>query len=200
MSRAARRYRRWERQTAERVWDDARELALDLYYRQASTIGPYGIGVALEPGEIIYRQVWAQYSTLGATPDLIDSRGGLRFGSPLWKNWGWCDTLITSRRLVTRLTGDSGRLISNWWTTIAGVQVDLERGTVTMDDRMSEWRGAYVGPAAPIVAVAAIERIRGPDALLRHPALATLRRPGPGSTVRWHRMGAVLEAVPNGSH
>lgn len=200
MSRADRRYRRWERQTAERAWDDARQLALDLYDGTPSAITPYGIGVAIEPGELIYRQIWAEYSTLGATPDLIDGRGRLRLGSPLWKNWGWCDTLITSHRLVTRLTGESGRLISSWWMTIAGVQVDLERGTVAMDDRMSDWRGAYVGPAAPIVAVAAIERIHGLDALLRHPALTTLRRPGPGSTDRWDRMGAVLEPVPKGSH
>jgi hypothetical protein len=58
MSRATRRYGRWERQTAETAWDDARQLALvDLYHGQASTISPYRIGVALEPGELIYRQV-----------------------------------------------------------------------------------------------------------------------------------------------
>src|SRR5262249_23768904 len=64
---------------------------LDLYHGRPSPITPYGIGVALEPGELIYRQIWTRYSTLGATPDLIDGRGQLRLGSPLWKNWGWCD-------------------------------------------------------------------------------------------------------------
>jgi hypothetical protein len=186
MSRASRRYRRWERQTAERARDDARQLALDLYYGDASTIRPYGIGVALEPGELIYRQLWARYSTLGATPDLIDGRGGLRLGSPLWRTWGWCDTLITSHRLVTRLAGDSGRLGSNWWTAIGGVEVDLEGQTVAMDDRISEWRGVYAGPAIPIIAVAAIERIHGPAALLEHPALTVLRRSrAQRSTARW---------------
>jgi hypothetical protein len=95
MSRATRRYRRWERQTAEHAWDDARQLALHLYHGTPGAITPYGIGVALEPGELIYRRVWAHYSTLGATPDLIDGRGRLRVGSPRWIDWGWCDTLIT---------------------------------------------------------------------------------------------------------
>jgi hypothetical protein len=163
-------------------------------------VTPYGIGVALEPGELIYRQICARYSTLGTTPDLIDVRGRLRLGSPLWKDWGWCDTLITSHRLVTRLAGDNGRLISNLWTAIAGVQVDLEHRTVTMDDRVSEWRGVYAGSVAPLVAVAAIERIHGPAALLQHPALTTLRRPPrPGSTVRWRRMDAALQPLPKGS-
>jgi hypothetical protein len=82
---------------------------------------------------------------------------------------------MTSHRLVTRLTGDSGRLISNWWRAIAGVQIDLERQTLTMDDYRSEWRGLYAGPATPIIAVAAIERIYGPAALLEHPGLVSLR-------------------------
>jgi hypothetical protein len=60
---------------------------------------------------------------------------------------------------VTRVAGDGGRLISNWWTQIAGVQVDLDHETVTMDDRVSEWRGAYVGPVVPIIAVATVERV-----------------------------------------
>ena len=59
--------------------------------------------------------------------------------------------LVTSYRLVTRLAGDSGRLSCNWWAAIAGVQVDLERRTATMDDRTSEWRGVYAGPVAPIM-------------------------------------------------
>jgi hypothetical protein len=202
MSRATRHYRRWERQTAERAWRDARELALDLYYGQASTIGPYGIGVALEPGEIIYRQVWAQYSTLGATPDLIDGRGRLCLGTPVWRTWGWCDTLISSHRLVTRLAGDSERLGSNWWTAIGGVQVDLERQTVAMDDRTSSWRGVYAGPATPIIAVAAIERIHGPAALVEHPALGLLRRITRNETARTQEARALsrraLPTPPDG--
>jgi hypothetical protein len=182
MSRATRRYRRWERQTAERAWDDARQLAIDLFHCHPSSISAYGIGVALEPDELIYRQVWAQYSTLGATPDMVDRRGRLRCGSPLWKDWGWCDTLITSCRLITRLAGDSGRLISNWWPSIAGVQIDLEHQIVTMDDRTSDWRGLYAGPATPIIAVAAVERIYGPAALIEHPGLRMLRR---GSSGAW---------------
>jgi hypothetical protein len=129
----------------------------------------------LEPGEIVYRQVWVRYYTLGTTPDLLDQRGRFYPGMPSWRNWGLCTTLVTSHRLVTRVAGDSGRLISNWWAQIAGVQIDLDRETVTMDDRLSEWRGAYIGPAAPVITVAAVERVYGAVTLLDHPGLGQLR-------------------------
>ena len=58
---------------------------------------------------------------------------------------------------------------------MAGVQVDLSHDAVALDDRASEWRGLYGGPAAAIIAVAAIERIHSPAALLDHPGLTRLR-------------------------
>ena len=76
---------------------------------------------------------------------------------------------------------------------MAGAQVDLERQTVIMDDRAGQWRGLYAGPAAPIIAVAVIERIHGPAALVDYPDLALLRRgssTNPGRT--WVEAGIAL--------
>jgi hypothetical protein len=53
MSRAARRYRKWERGAREAAWQDGRSLTLDLYHGRAGPLGPYEIGLVLEPGEVI---------------------------------------------------------------------------------------------------------------------------------------------------
>jgi hypothetical protein len=175
VSRAARRYRKWEQRVRGEACEDACRLALDLYHGRAGPVGPYGIGLALESGEILYREIWARYWTCGATTELADGYGRVRVVPPAWRDWGWCHTVITSRRLATRLAAGGGRLVSNWWASIAGVQVDLSRDVVVLDDRASGWRGAYAGPAAAVVAVAAVGRVHGPAALVQHPALAPLR-------------------------
>lgn len=175
MSRTARRYREWEREAREGAWGDARWLALDLYHGRAGPLGTYDIGLALEPGEVLYRQAWARYWTLGATTELVDSHGRVSVVPAAWRDWGWCQTVVTSHRLATRLAADGCRLVSNWWASIAGVQVDLARDVVVLDDRASSWRGAYGGPAAALVAVAAVERVHGLAALIDHPALWPLR-------------------------
>jgi hypothetical protein len=77
--------------------------------------------------------------------------------------------------LATRLAADGSRLVSNWWASVAGVQVDLAADVVVLDDRASSWRGAYGGPSATIVAVAAVERVHGPAARVHHPAIGLLR-------------------------
>ena len=175
MSRAARRYRKWERGTRAWAWESGREFTLDLYHCRARAINPYDIGVALEPGEVLYRQVWARYWTLGQPTELVSSFGRVQHVPSSWRDWGWCQTLLTSHRLLTRLTADSGRLVSNWWTSIGGVQVDLQRDLVTLDDRTSNWRGAYGGPAVAIISVGAVSAVHGLTALVDHPALEPLR-------------------------
>jgi hypothetical protein len=176
MSRAARRYKRWERDTRASAWESARELALDLYYFRASGINLYGIGVALEPGEVPYRELWARYWTLGQPTELVSSFGRVQHVPSSWRDWGWCPVLLTSHRLLTRLAADGGRLISNWWASIGGVQVDLQRDLVTLDDRTTNWRGAYGGPAAAIISVGAVSAVHGLAALVDHPALESLRK------------------------
>jgi len=175
MSRATRRYKRWERDTRAGAWDSARELALDLYYCRARPINLYGTGVALEPGEVPYRELWARYWTLGQPTELVDGFGRVQHVPSSWRDWGWCPVLLTSHRLLTRLATDGGRLISNWWVGIGGVQVDLARDLITLDDRTSSWRGAYGGPAVAVISVGAVSAVHGLAALVDHPALETLR-------------------------
>jgi hypothetical protein len=78
VSRAARRYRKWERGARQAAWQDARSLTLDLYHGRAGPLGPYEIGLALEPGEVLYRQVWARYWALGTTTELVDGYGRVK--------------------------------------------------------------------------------------------------------------------------
>ena len=59
-----------------------RSLTLDLYHGRAGPLGPYEIGLALEPGEVLYRQVWARYWTLGTTTELVDGYGRVRVVPP----------------------------------------------------------------------------------------------------------------------
>ena len=93
MSRAARRCRKWEREARQGAWEDARWLALDLYYGRAGPIGMFDVGLALEPGEVLYRQAWARYWTLGATTDLVDNFGRVSVVPAAWRDWGWCQTV-----------------------------------------------------------------------------------------------------------
>jgi hypothetical protein len=176
VSRATRRHEKWQRETHDWACESARQLALDLYYRRASPIDPYGLGVALGPGELLYRQVCARYWTLGQPTQLVDGFGRVQHVPSCWRDWGWCQTLLTSQRLVTRLAADRDRLVSNWWASIAGVQVDLARDLVGLDDTTSTWRGAYGGPAVPLIAVCAVGAVHGLAALVDHPALEPLRR------------------------
>ena len=83
---------------------------------------------------------------LGRPTELVDGFGRVQHGTVALCDWGWCQTLLPSHRLLTRLAADGGWLISNWWASIGGVQVDLQRDLVILDDRTSNWRGAYGGP------------------------------------------------------
>lgn len=178
MSRTSRRFHKWERTTREHAWRDARQFALDLYWGHPRPKSAYGVGVALEPGEKLYHEVWLQYSTLARTADLLDTDGRLLRGTPYWRDWGWCQTLVTSHRLASRLGSDGGRLVSVWWTTTAGVQIDLSTETVLLDERDGDWRGLYAGPSAVVVAVAAVQQVHGSIGLIEHPGLHPLRASG----------------------
>lgn len=175
MSRAARRYRKWERGTRAWAWESSRELALDLYHGRARAINPYDIGAALEPGEVLYRQVWARYWTLGQPTELVSSSGRVQHVPSSWRYWGWCQILLTSHRLLTRLTADGGRLISNWWASIGGVQANLQRDFVTLDDRTTNWRRGVRRTRCRHILVGAVSAVHGLAALVDHTALQSLR-------------------------
>ena len=89
VSRATRRYKRWERDSRAWALESANERALDLQHCRASAIKPYGNGVALEPGEVLNRQLWAPYWTLGEPTELVDGFGhfGRRGGLAASRSW-----------------------------------------------------------------------------------------------------------------
>jgi hypothetical protein len=71
-------------------------------------------------------------------------------------------------------------MVSNWWTAVGGVQIDLRHDAVLLDDKVllddsgGNWRGLYAGSSVAVIAVAAVERVYGPQALGEHPGLQQL--------------------------
>ncbi|MEP7193581.1 MAG: hypothetical protein ABI903_12020 [Actinomycetota bacterium] len=137
---------------------DARNLALELAgINTPFTIDAMAAGLVLERGEFGRRmaELWLRMR-LGGT----------------WSQPGWSQVLITDRRLLVRL--DTGELISLWWGSLVGFEADLHRSHVVLDFGDGRPR-SLSGPAVALVAVAGVDRLYGPEALLVHPALAPLR-------------------------
>jgi len=157
---------RWEDEARRWATRTARELALDLYYDRQTAIQPYGVGVVLDPGEIVLAEVPTRFN-LDWTP--LTKRG--ERAQPTFRPW-----LVTSARIVGRLSDD--RLRGYRWEKTVGVRVDLAPGreAVSLDienESMLAWTGASVAP----MAVAAVFCLYGPLAMIQHPGLAPLRLP-----------------------
>lgn len=137
---------------------DARALTFELAgFAPVTTFDAMQAGLVLGRGETAYRFVAAW----------------LRQRTPHgWSEASWCQVLVTDRRLLLRL-GD-GVLISLWWGSLVGFQADLVHEHVTLDYGDGSPR-LLSGTAAPILAVAGVSQIYGPEALLTHPALEPLR-------------------------
>jgi hypothetical protein len=90
-----------------------------------------------------------------------------------WQDYGEIDWLITSERIVGR-RAVSSEMICLWWSGLAGVDIDLKRDRIVVNG-VNGWTGMLTGPCVAPVAVAAIAMCHGLDALLRAPALCTLR-------------------------
>jgi hypothetical protein len=148
----------------ETAFHDARRLALDLARSQSSIpFDPMHAGVVLQPGEVAYRQVPALFSQL--------SGHGL---------FGWTDltpvtVLLTDRRALMRWP--DGSLISLWWKAVQGFEASRHNETVILDYGDGNPR-CLSGPTVPVIAVAGIAGIYGVGAMLRHPAMASLRAQG----------------------
>ncbi|MEO3936807.1 hypothetical protein V3N99_08625 [Dermatophilaceae bacterium Soc4.6] len=137
---------------------DARALALELAGLQAERpVDPMTLGVVLEPGEVLWRlsMSWLRVRIDG-----------------LWSDASWSQVLITDRRLLVRLA--SSDLVSLWWGSMVGFEVDLRAGHVVLD--FGDGRPRLLsGPAVAVVAVAGVAQLYGIPALVTHPSLAPLR-------------------------
>jgi hypothetical protein len=137
---------------------DARALAIELAHGVPSTrFDPMSAGVVLQPGETVYRQlpIWIRVQQDGR-----------------WAEASHANAVVTDGRLLFRFA--TGHLGSLWWSGIVGLTVDLAAEHIVLDfgdGQPVNLSGVHVA----VVAVAAIASIYGGQAMLTHPALASLR-------------------------
>jgi hypothetical protein len=152
---------RWENDTRQWAHQAARSLALSMVSGQPAPATPYGIGVVLDPGE----RVWAE-CPVRFLQEILPANGP---PTPPVRPW-----LVTSDRIVGRLGDDH---LYGWrWEHIRGCRVDLtashELVALDVDDFSAiHWTGSGVAP----LAVAAVYRLHGEQALIDHPGLAAIR-------------------------
>jgi hypothetical protein len=144
------------------AYHDARALALELARGEPTVrFDPMTVGVVLQPGETVYRQVriWVRVQQDGR-----------------WADANFADVLVTDLRLLCRFA--TGRLSSLWWKGVVGLHIDLAAEHIVLDygdGQPVSLSGLWVAPAA----VAGVAAIYGTQALVGHPALALLRGEGP---------------------
>ena len=137
---------------------DARALAIELARGVPSArFDPMRAGVVRRSGERVSRQVplWLRVQQDGR-----------------WADASWADVLETDLRLLCRM--GSGRLTSLWWNGVVGLQVDLAAEHMVLDfgdGQPVNLSGAHVGSAA----IMGIASLHGMEAMISHPALASLR-------------------------
>ena len=139
--------------------DDARALALELAGLKPR---PFDIdtmvdGVVLGIGEHPLRRVglWLRMRTEGN-----------------WSEPVWASVIVTDGRLIARMP--AGDLVSLWWGSIMGFDVDLEEQRVILDYGDATPR-LVSGPQVSIVAVAGVALLYGVPALATHAALGPVR-------------------------
>lgn len=137
---------------------DARALALELAgMRDGAPIDAMALGLVLEPDELPRRvaALWLRIRVDGQ-----------------WSPASWSQVLITDHRLLVRLR--SGELVSLWWGSLVGFEVNLGEGFVILDFGDGRPR-SLSGAAVALVAVAGVARLYGVEALTTHRALEPLR-------------------------
>ena len=148
------------------VVEDARRLALEISgHASTQRIDPMSLGLVLEPGEVASRTVPVSVRSLD---------GGL------WSGEEPCLAVVTDQRLLLRRA--HGELVSCWWATVVGLEVDLAQERMVLDFGDGRPCGLF-GPHVAVPAVMAIARMYGAEGLIRHPSLESLRDPviTPGS-------------------
>ena len=93
-----------------------------------------------------------------------------------WLHPEWVSLVITDRRLIARLA--NGELASLWWSGVVGISANPTEGSLVLD--FGDGRPRMLGgPALPAILVAAVWALYGPEALVTHPDLASLRVAAP---------------------
>ncbi len=158
---------KWEDDT--RLWahETAKDLVLAIVTGQPTPATPYRTGVVLEPEERVLAECPVRF--LQERPTCVQPR-------PDWlppiRPW-----LVTSERIVGRLGDD--RLYSWRWGQVVGCRVELGPPVETIALDLQDGSGVgWIGPGAAPLAVAAVCRLHGPEALLLHAGLAPLRKTG----------------------
>ena len=148
------------------VADDARRLALEIAgHVPLQRLDPIALGVVLDAAESATRTVQVSARSLD------DGR---------WSDEEPCRAVVTDQRLLLRRA--SGELVSFWWSTVVGLEVDLAQQRIVLDFGDGHPCGLS-GPHVALPAVMAIARVYGAEGLIRHPSLESLRAPvvTPGS-------------------
>jgi hypothetical protein len=137
---------------------DARALAIELAQGVPATrFDPMTAGVVLQPGEVVYRQlpIWIRVQQNGC-----------------WAEASQANVVVTDGRLLFRFA--TGHLASLWWSGILGLSADVAAEHIVLD--FGDGQPVNLsGPRVVVLAVAAIASIYGAQAMLTHPALASLR-------------------------
>ena len=171
---------RWENDTRQWAHQTARDLVMAMVSGHPTPATPYGLGVVLDPGE----RVWAECPIRFLQEVLPADERSL----PPIRPW-----LVTSDRIVGRLGDD--RLYGWRWEHMRGCRVDLAKSYESVildpnDGSRLDWSGSGVAP----LAVAAVYRLHGQQALVDHPGLKAIRlgdyevprsRPAPISLPPW---------------
>lgn len=142
------------------VAEDARRLALEAAgHLPMQRLDPLALGIVLEPGESAVRTVQLAVRSLD---------------NGVWSGEETCWVVVTDQRLILRRT--SGELVSQWWSAVAGLEVDLASERMVLDFGDGHPCGLF-GPQVAVPAVMAIACLYGAEGLIRHPSLASLRDP-----------------------
>lgn len=177
MSRRKQRkaFERWREQTRRAAATDARALAIDIAAGNDHRLAGYAMGIVLNAGETVWRELDAGYFILDTYSHIHHQHGwsgninrSYQVTDKRWTNHGVLHWLVTNQRLASRSA--DGELISIYWVDRGGCQIDLDAECVFLDSHNCT-RYCLTGPAAPVIAVAAVASLHGTHALIDHPGL-----------------------------
>jgi hypothetical protein len=134
----------------------------------------YSYGLVPNDGEHPYRVLWMHRHVREIWTDdrIIDPRANREFA--VWRQPQQAHLMLTDQRIACR--DHKGELFSIYWTGLAGCQVDIPAGRIALDHHDGR-AGAFIGTAAPVLAIVAVAHLYGAEGLLQHPAIRGLRAP-----------------------